>query len=115
MITHNKTINIRTGYKAMYYLVENYYYLTNFDDIAGLAGDMALSKIGDTTIDPAAWEEWIKALDLHNEKHCSDEQAFEAMKIFLLSYANRIESTQIKSFVSELKWSMWVDALHNVK
>ena len=50
------------GYLAMIEFLENYWKLTNLDEIAGLLGSMRLLKDG-TSADPAMFNEWAEAYD----------------------------------------------------
>lgn len=50
------------AFKAMVYFLEKYYQRTASDDIGSLLGDLQLLQDGGTA-DPAAWEDWILAIN----------------------------------------------------
>ena len=50
------------AYKAMIKFLEKYYERTNSDDIGSLLGDLQLLSDGSTS-DPAAWNDWIDAIN----------------------------------------------------
>ena len=45
----------------MFTYLEQLYELTGSDDLGGFLGSMQLKKSGGT-MDPAAWEDWLKAV-----------------------------------------------------
>lgn len=69
MIDENDKISVKAAYIAMYKFLENEYGLTNSDDIGGLLGGMSLLENG-TTADPAAWGDWLRAIEQASDKDC---------------------------------------------
>ncbi|QRN94139.1 hypothetical protein JRI60_34030 [Archangium violaceum] len=71
------TLTLREAYAAMYAYLERLYEVTGSDELGGLLGGMSLLGDG-TTADPAAWDDWMKAvrkartgavdMDLHLKK-----------------------------------------------
>ncbi|MGO4108196.1 hypothetical protein [Paenibacillus sp. YAF4_2] len=51
-----------TAFKAMVLFLEAYYERTKSDDVASLLGDLILLDDG-STVDPAAWNEWLICLE----------------------------------------------------
>ena len=50
------------GYKLMISLLDSYYNITDSDNIGAFLGEIDLID-GNTTMDPAAWEDWIDAIN----------------------------------------------------
>jgi hypothetical protein len=55
------TLTLREAYAAMYAYLERLYEVTGSDELGGLLGGMSLLGDG-TTADPAAWDDWMKAV-----------------------------------------------------
>ncbi len=55
-------LSMEESYKAMMNFLEKYYERTHSDDIGSLLGDMMLCKDG-STMDPAAWHDWIESVN----------------------------------------------------
>lgn len=66
------------GYKLMISLLDSYYNITDSDNIGAFLGEIDLID-GNTTMDPAAWEDWIDAINTvvnnDNKKDNSDSTA----------------------------------------
>jgi hypothetical protein len=69
MKNENDKITVKTAYAAMYLFLENEYRLTNSDDIGGLLGGMSLLA-GGGTADPAAWDDWLDAVEGASHEDC---------------------------------------------
>lgn len=54
-------LSVREGFEAMVKFLENYYELTNSDDVGVLLGGMLLQEDG-STMDPAAWSDWLECI-----------------------------------------------------
>lgn len=63
----NELLTIEEAYKAMFLYLENLYHLTNSDDLGGFLGSMVMLPDG-KPIDPAVWEDWIKACSAIKEQ-----------------------------------------------
>ena len=50
------------GYRAMFRFLEGYFERTHSDEIGALLGGMAIDEDG-RPMDPAAWDDWLKAVD----------------------------------------------------
>jgi hypothetical protein len=50
------------AYLAMFRFLEQWYERTKADELGGMLGSMALLPDG-STADPAAWKDWLKAVD----------------------------------------------------
>ncbi|MBO0930511.1 hypothetical protein [Fibrella aquatilis] len=55
-------LTIKEGYMAMIAYLENLNSLVESDELPSFLGSMALMKDG-STMDPAAWEDWIDAVN----------------------------------------------------
>jgi NADH:ubiquinone oxidoreductase subunit len=58
----NENLTTIQSFKAMQKFLEGYYKKTNSDDIGSLLGDLQLTNTERKTMDPAAWENWLKAI-----------------------------------------------------
>lgn len=59
----SETLTIEESYKTMYKFIEGYYYRLNKPDLlAMLLGGFRLRDNG-YTVDPAAWEDWLDAVE----------------------------------------------------
>ncbi len=56
-----KKLTVLEAYKAMFYFLENLYYLTKSDDLADFLSNMMLLE-DESTADPAYWEDWLSAI-----------------------------------------------------
>lgn len=59
----NETLTILQSFKAMQKFLESYYQRTNSDDIGSLLGDLQLTNTKRITMDPAAWQDWLKVVN----------------------------------------------------
>lgn len=60
---NRKILTIEESYMTMYKFIEGYYYrLNNPDLLAMLLGGFRLRENG-STVDPAAWEDWLEAIE----------------------------------------------------
>ena len=55
-------LNEKEAYNAMVSFLDSYYQRTKSDDVGSLLGDLMMLSDG-TTADPAAWEDWLQAID----------------------------------------------------
>lgn len=56
-------LTLLEAYKAMYAFLENYYNQTGHPDEVGLIlGDLRILESG-KTVDPAAWQDWLSAVE----------------------------------------------------
>ena len=53
----------KEAFLAMTYFLMGYYERTNSSDIGSLLGDIMLLKGREATMDPAAWDDWLEAVD----------------------------------------------------
>jgi len=58
----HKNLTLLQAFNAMRVFLEDYYKRTLSDDIGSLLGDLQLFQ-DNTTADPAAWNDWIRATD----------------------------------------------------
>jgi hypothetical protein len=56
-----ETLTTKQAFKAMVIFLEKFYERTKSDDVGGLLGDLMLLE-GETTADPAAWEDWLESV-----------------------------------------------------
>jgi len=59
----NEKLTILQAFKAMEKFLEGYYQRTNSDDVGSLLGDMLPSYTKTITMDPAAWQDWLHAIN----------------------------------------------------
>ncbi len=57
----SELLTVEEAYKAMVVYLEDLYFLTKSDDLGGFLGSMALLPDG-KPIDPAVWQDWLKAI-----------------------------------------------------
>lgn len=55
-------LTVEEAYRAMIFYLENLYKLTNSDDLGSFLGGMSLTGDG-STMDPAAWQDWLDAVN----------------------------------------------------
>jgi hypothetical protein len=55
------------AFNAMRKFLEMYYERTSSDDVGSLLGDLQMLRDGHTA-DPAAWHDWMKAIDNATQK-----------------------------------------------
>ncbi len=55
-------LNEIQAFNSMRLFLEKYYELTSSDDIASLLSGMQFIP-GDSTVDPAMWDDWIKSVN----------------------------------------------------
>lgn len=60
-------LTIREAYLAMIAYLDNLYNMTKSDDLGGFLGDMQIARDG-TTMDPAAWYDWLDAVNKVKQK-----------------------------------------------
>lgn len=53
----------KRAFMAMVFYLEAYYARTNYDIIGGILSDLMLVDDDSHTADPAAWEDWMDAVD----------------------------------------------------
>jgi len=58
----NIILTDREAYLAMFYFLEGLYSRTNSDDLASYLGDMDFNKSDGKPMDPAMWEDWMRAI-----------------------------------------------------
>ncbi len=58
---NDKLLDEKQAYKAMFYFLENYYFLTSDNTIGGILGSMQLLNDGKPA-DPAFWADWEIAI-----------------------------------------------------
>lgn len=87
--------------------LDKYYLRDNGDDLSLFLSDMSLDTfMGGGTADPAAWYDWLKAINEikggeNSDQKLSDKEAFQAMIIFLKTFGQRINSSEIFGLLSE--------------
>lgn len=52
----------KQAFQAMVLFLEGFYEHTKSDDIGALLGDLQILEDGNT-VDPAAWEDWLKSIE----------------------------------------------------
>ena len=57
-----KDLTVEQAYRAMFLYLEELYNNTHSGDLAGFLGGMVLASDG-KTMDPAAWNDWIRAVN----------------------------------------------------
>ncbi len=63
MIEPNQEITVMQAYKAMLAFLEREYNLTHSDELGGLLGGYQLTSDSGATMDPAAWPDWVSAIN----------------------------------------------------
>ena len=61
-INRSTTITVMQAYVAMFKYLEHLQQLTGSDDLASFLGGMSLLADEQLTTDPAAWNDWIRAV-----------------------------------------------------
>jgi hypothetical protein len=56
-------LNEEEAFKAMVIFLERYYNETHSDDIGSLLSDLILLNDNGKTADPAAWNDWLNAIN----------------------------------------------------
>lgn len=54
-------VSVRQAYQAMFHFLDNYYQMTQSDEIRGMLGSMALDSDG-LPMDPAYSQDWLDAI-----------------------------------------------------
>jgi sulfur relay (sulfurtransferase) DsrC/TusE family protein len=85
-LTYLQAYNASSRFLDMYY-----WHMLPADNVAGLLGEMAFLKDGNTA-DPAIWDNWVLAIEKisHERNVLSSEQAFEVLIKFLEEYNKEI-------------------------
>ncbi len=55
-------LTLKEAYSAMYSFLEHEYEMTGSNEIGGMLGSMSLLEDGGTA-DPAAWNDWVQAVE----------------------------------------------------
>ena len=63
MIDEEKQISVLQAYKVMLAFLDKEYELSRSDDLAGLLSGYQLTSDESRTMDPAAWHDWIAAVN----------------------------------------------------
>ena len=117
-----ETLTAKQAFEAMSVFLDTFYDRTQSDEIGGLLGDLQI--VGDgMPADPAAWQDWMKLVD---SEPLTVNQAFEAMKLFLKNYYERIHAPDKDGLLASLgvldqnqppdpaMWQDWLNSIHNV-
>ncbi len=117
------TLTPEQSFYAMQEFLEEYFKITSSDALGALLSCMQFLEDGQTA-DSALWEDWL--IILHNKKHITPQQAFEAMRLFLNNYYKNTSSTNIKKLLKSLDdvinngieksttWSDWMQCVNHV-
>jgi hypothetical protein len=63
-----ESLTLKQGFLAMYAFLDAFYSRTKSDDVGGLLGDMSFLVDGGTA-DPAAWNDWLRAVKKITEEN----------------------------------------------
>jgi len=124
--TMNEKITIKQAFNAMTSYLEKDYKRTNSDEVGGLLGDLLLFPDGGT-FDPAAWEDWIEAVnDIVGDKNylLTRLESFKVVNSFLKKFCSFPSegddvSRIIKAFVVDENdkptnndtWNLWLKCI----
>jgi hypothetical protein len=62
MTDMNKALTVEDAYRAMLHFLDAHYKRTDANEIAALLGGLAFNEDGGT-MDPAAWSDWLAAVE----------------------------------------------------
>lgn len=105
----NKNLTLEQAYCAMIDYLDKYYFKTYADDIGDLLGGMVFLKDG-STADPAAWADWLRAVDkvkpfqdIHENTNIflTIFESYTAMINFLENYAHLTHSEETRTLIDE--------------
>ncbi len=130
MTAHLHTLE---AYKSMSLFLDNYYKHTKSDDVGSLLGGIQFSD-DNSTMDPAAWDDWVNCVmkvSKKQKKDCADTnltytEAFKSMICFLKNYYTQTSSDDVKSLLGDLQllkngetttppaWTDWLDCVNKI-
>ncbi len=121
------------GLNTMENFLEKFYIDNTQDDLGLLLGGISITTfLGGGTADPAAWEDWLEAIEkLQNGKTViesgaiSEREAFDAMIIFVQEFGKRISSEEMRLLLKEIlvpgttepqenSWVLWTKSISEV-
>ena len=126
-------ISTREAFDAMRLFLEEFYNRTDSDDVGSLLGWIQFCD-DNTTMDPAAWDDWLSCImkvskkqkESYIEENLSYVDAFKCMVYFLETYYEQTSSDDVGSLLWELQfledgetvdpraWDDWLDCVKKV-
>jgi hypothetical protein len=127
---YNMRLTILEAYKSMIEFLDVYYQKTNSDDLGGFLGGIDLTK-DNSTMDPAAWCEWLECLHKiqgdNSAKNLTLKDAYKTVIEFLNIYYQETESEDVGALLSSMAliedermtndpeaWQNWIKSVEKV-
>ena len=120
-------IPVRQAYLAMYHYLETLFEETHAEDLGEILGSMSFLA-DDSTADPAAWYDWIDAINETLDTVLVDtitaKQGYVAMYFYIDELQKRVNSEDLNAVLSGMELSpegetvdpvAWNNWLHSVK
>lgn len=125
------------GYKAMNAFLDELYNITKSDDLGSFLGGMAFNLADGKTMDPAAWIDWLRAVEqvrgqqqnpVKNKEILTIREAYISMLEYLTALQERTNSEDLIVFLGRLSfnktdgktmdpsaWEDWLEAVEKVR